>query len=124
MQRGFRVRGRVAHPNAPSGNGYEPSLCSNWWSQATSTVKRSVIMDDFIYSVAGDSMRIADLNDLSSTVAVVSLKSTSLRDPMSLGDAKFCAQCNVPTTASVGIAVFLPTSLRRCVAMASAAGPL
>lgn len=68
------MKGRVAHPNASNGTGYDSSLCGNWWTDATSTVKRSVIMDNFIYSVAGDAIRIADLGNLSNTLAVVSLK--------------------------------------------------
>jgi hypothetical protein len=73
-QGGFQNRGRIAHPNAANGSGYDAALCSNWWTDASSTVKRSVIMDNFIYSVASDTIRIADLNNLSATVATVSLK--------------------------------------------------
>ena len=69
---GIEERGRVAHPN-PSTNGYDNSGCSNWWSRAGSVVQRSVFMDNFVYSVAQDIVRIQNVDELGSDVASVSL---------------------------------------------------
>ena len=69
VQDGFLERGRVAHP-AASGN-YESAGCSNWWTRASSVVQRSIIMDEFVYSIAPNVMHIQDLNALGSDVASV-----------------------------------------------------
>ena len=69
---GIEERGRVAHPN-PSTNGYDNTGCSNWWSRAGSVVQRSVFMDDFVYSVAQDIVRVQNVDMLGSDVASVSL---------------------------------------------------
>ena len=71
VEGGIKERGRVAHPGA---NGqYNNAACSNWWSRAGSDVQRSVFMDEFVYSIAPDVMRVQDLNMLGSDLAAVSL---------------------------------------------------
>ena len=65
---GFSKRGGISHAVAPGVN------CNNWWTHQNSTVKRSVIMDNFVYSVAEDIVKIADVTNLATTVAEVSLK--------------------------------------------------
>ncbi len=70
---GFAKRGQVAHPNAPN-NGYDSMACSNWWTQASSEVKRSVIMDDFIYSISERRVKVNGLGDLASDIAEISLE--------------------------------------------------
>ena len=68
---GIHERGRVEHPSA---NGsYNSKLCSNWWSEASSVVQRSVFMDDFVYSIANDVIHVQDLDALGEDVASVSL---------------------------------------------------
>ena len=69
---GFAKRGQVAHPNAP--NGYDSMACSNWWTQASSEVKRSVIMDDFIYSISARRVKVNGLGNLASDIAEISLE--------------------------------------------------
>lgn len=64
---GFNKRGGIQHPVAAGVS------CNNWWTQAGSTVKRSVIMDDFVYSVASDEIRVANVNALDAQVARVPL---------------------------------------------------
>ncbi|MET0344289.1 MAG: beta-propeller domain-containing protein [Polyangiales bacterium] len=72
LARGIVERGRVAHPPL-DGQGYRDALCSNWWTNATSNVKRSVFMDDFVYSVAPDVVRVQALGELGRDLAVVPL---------------------------------------------------
>ncbi|RYZ64480.1 MAG: hypothetical protein EOP08_08915, partial [Proteobacteria bacterium] len=62
---GFVARGRIEHPPTSTGTGYDGASCSNWWTQASSQVKRSVIMDDTVYSVALDVIKARDLGALS-----------------------------------------------------------
>ncbi len=75
-QNGFALRGKIAHPNAPvsTNGGYDSGLCNSWWTDATSVVQRSVIMDDFVYSVAPDVIRVANVSALATPVSEVSLK--------------------------------------------------
>jgi hypothetical protein len=68
---GFSLRGQVAHPlvDPYSGDERESGACSNWWTQASSNVKRSVFMDDFVYSISDVGMKVNDLRDLMHDVA-------------------------------------------------------
>jgi uncharacterized secreted protein with C-terminal beta-propeller domain len=70
---GFHQRGRVAHPNASNG-GYDSGACSNWWTNASSEVKRSVFMDDVVYSISERRVKANGLANLSSDIAEVSLE--------------------------------------------------
>ncbi len=65
---GFAGRGGISHAVAPGVS------CNNWWTNQNSTVKRSVIMDNFVYSVAEDVVKIADVANLGSPLSEVSLK--------------------------------------------------
>ena len=65
---GFKLRGKVAHP-AGKGIG-----CSNWWTNAKSQVERSVIMDDYVFSVSRDLMKVNHLDKLSSDIKALPLK--------------------------------------------------
>ncbi len=61
---GFTSVGGVPHPLPDaSADGNGPS-CGNWWSSATSFVKRSVFMEDYVYSVSEDEIRVANISDL------------------------------------------------------------
>jgi len=71
---GFALRGRVAHPTSPGGGGYDSAGCYNWWSHASSDVKRSVFMDDFVYSVSDSRIKANDVKALSTDIKEVSLR--------------------------------------------------
>lgn len=71
LAHGIVERGRVAHPSATGG--YQNASCSNWWSRAGSVVQRSIFMDDYVYSIAQDIMRVQNLNALGDDVSSVSL---------------------------------------------------
>jgi len=71
---GFKLKGKVPHPQSSSGNGYDSSACSNWWTQAQSEVKRSVVMDDFVYSISQKRVKVNGLGNLASDIAEVSLE--------------------------------------------------
>ncbi len=68
VEEGFGEHGRVSHGEPPEGYS-----CGNWWTNANSHVKRSVIMDDFVFSIAADQMIVSNLNDLSSSVVQIEL---------------------------------------------------
>lgn len=67
---GFSERGGVSHADAEE---IEGSSCSNWWTNPNSHVKRSIIMDEFIFSVATDEIVVANLDDLSTSITSIEL---------------------------------------------------
>jgi hypothetical protein len=67
-QDGFKLQGKVSH--AGTGDNW----CSNWWTNANSVVKRSVIMDDYIFSITGKQIKINHMNNLSQDVTSLSLE--------------------------------------------------
>jgi uncharacterized secreted protein with C-terminal beta-propeller domain len=71
LETGFSEHGRVTHlePCADDCRG----MCTNWWTNSNSTVKRSIFMDEFIYSVAMDQIVIQDLDNMGVNTGVVNL---------------------------------------------------
>ena len=69
---GFSETGRIAHPSTPSG-GYNSNGCGNWWENASSEVRRSVFMDNWVYSVSNREIRVSNMSALSAPVAVLDL---------------------------------------------------
>ncbi len=69
---GFNLIGRIPHgdPELDYSNG---SNCNNWWTQANSQVKRSVFMDDFVYSVAPDLINVSAVSDLEHPISSIDL---------------------------------------------------
>jgi hypothetical protein len=65
---GFERLGGVAHAHAR-----DARACGTWWSHATSEVKRSVFLDDLVYSMATDRVKVQRLGALGVDVADVSL---------------------------------------------------
>ncbi|XXX76841.1 beta-propeller domain-containing protein [Sorangium sp. So ce134] len=70
---GFTSVGGVPHPLPDASADPYSSGCGSWWSQGSSYVKRSVFMEDYVYSVSDDEIRVAHVRDLSAPEAVVSL---------------------------------------------------
>lgn len=66
---GFERLGGVPHV-APGDNTLS---CNNWWTRSNSLVKRSIFMDDFVYSVALDEIQVSSVADLEHPVASVPL---------------------------------------------------
>ncbi|WP_437570408.1 beta-propeller domain-containing protein [Sorangium sp. So ce542] len=69
---GFTSMGGVAHP-LPDASADPYTSCGNWWTRGNSHVKRSVFMEDYVYSVSDDEIRVAAVSDLSAPAAIVSL---------------------------------------------------
>lgn len=47
--------------------------CYNWWTNPNSLVKRSIFMEDYIYSIAENLIKIQDVNHLGTDVAEIDL---------------------------------------------------
>ncbi|MBI5478970.1 MAG: beta-propeller domain-containing protein [Deltaproteobacteria bacterium] len=66
---GFTLLGGIPHNAGPVADYYG---CSSWWTYAQSSVKRSVIMDDWVYSIASGMLRASSLGDLGNPVVTLS----------------------------------------------------
>jgi hypothetical protein len=71
---GIALRGRVAHPTSQTGNGYNSQGCYNWWTNASSEVKRSVFMDEWVFSVSEKRIKVNAMSDLSKDVVTLDLQ--------------------------------------------------
>lgn len=74
---GFSLRGKVAHPttkNPSESSYYDSSNCSNWWANASSEVKRSIVMDDYVFSVSDRRIKANELDSLSTDVKDLSIE--------------------------------------------------
>jgi len=69
---GFDLLGGIGHEEPETEETYR-SACSNWWTNSNSKVKRSVIMDDYVFSVAEDLIKISRLDDVGLDVNQVPL---------------------------------------------------
>ncbi len=69
---GFTYRGGVAHQ--PVQTSPYAGQCRVWWADSTTQVKRSVFMDDDVYSIADDVMKVQDIRNLGTDLASVPLK--------------------------------------------------
>jgi uncharacterized secreted protein with C-terminal beta-propeller domain len=70
LDAGFHYRGGVIHNSL---SGMASDACANWWTRSGSLVKRSVFMDDFVYSVTPGEIRVDSVNRLGADVAVINL---------------------------------------------------
>lgn len=73
---GFTYIGGVPHETTTdfdTGDWYSEPSCNNWWTQSNSKVKRSVIMDDWVFSVAMDEIRVAAIANPGTVLAIVDL---------------------------------------------------
>jgi hypothetical protein len=64
---GFAEHGRVAHP-VTAGIG-----CNNWWTDAKSVVRRSLFLDQFVYSISDAHLKVRDVGALSTPLVDLDL---------------------------------------------------
>jgi uncharacterized secreted protein with C-terminal beta-propeller domain len=70
---GFTDLGGIPHDIPPKSDYQYGSGCQSWWSRSQTSVKRSVFMDDWVFSVALNEIKVANLDDLEHPVATVPL---------------------------------------------------
>jgi uncharacterized secreted protein with C-terminal beta-propeller domain len=61
---GFSLTGEISHPYADPTGSTEYAIggqCSNWWTRSNSVVQRTIFMDDFVYSVSDERIKVNDL---------------------------------------------------------------
>ncbi len=66
VEGGFKRLGGIDH-------GTHGASCNAWWSNATSHVKRSIFMDDLVFSIATDRMKVQRLDHLGQDVSDIPL---------------------------------------------------
>jgi hypothetical protein len=71
--RGFSRLGGLSMRGGDSNSDSESSGCGNWWTQGNSKVKRSVFMEDYVYAIAPERIRVARTTDLEHPLASVEL---------------------------------------------------
>jgi hypothetical protein len=62
---GFALRGEVPHPAGQN------ITCYNWWTDASSQVERSVIMDDFVFSISQSLIKVNALGNLATDLGAL-----------------------------------------------------
>lgn len=76
IEDGFRRVGGVPHKEPETETTYS-GACNNWWTDSNSIIQRSVFMgdesEDFVYSIAFDSIDVASLEDLENPLIKVNL---------------------------------------------------
>jgi len=63
---GFQRLGAIDH-------GAKNARCANWWSNASSAVKRSIFLDELVYSIAPDRIKVQKLGALGTELADIAL---------------------------------------------------
>ena len=78
---GFSLRGQIPFPTAddslnpdPWGDYYGNNMCTNWWTQASSEVQRSLIIDNYVYGISPTTLKVNDLDDLGQDLVTLSLQ--------------------------------------------------
>jgi hypothetical protein len=75
---GIREHGRVAHATdvdfSTTSYRSSPYACSNWWTNASSDVKRSIFMDRFVYSISNQVLKVQSIDALGTDLASLALQ--------------------------------------------------
>ena len=71
LDSGFAELGRVSHA-LPEDD--KASMCSSWWTQASSAVQRSIFMDDYVFSISERLLKVNLLTDLGRDLATLDLR--------------------------------------------------
>ncbi len=74
---GFSLKGQVAHPNTGStdtASYYDSTGCTTWWTNATSEVQRSIVMDDFVFSISSRRIKVNHLADLATDLGEIGIE--------------------------------------------------
>lgn len=74
LQSGFAELGRLEEPYPAEQTGFQyGGACSDWWTDSNSVVRRTVVLDDFLYAVSESRVRIQNLTSLGTDIKVVDL---------------------------------------------------
>jgi len=68
IDNGFAEHGRIPHTVGPN------VTCYNWWTDATSVVKRSMFLDRFVYSLSDAELKVRSVDALDTELVTVNLQ--------------------------------------------------
>jgi uncharacterized secreted protein with C-terminal beta-propeller domain len=68
-EKGFSLLGGVPHSLASGASDDFYPNCATWWTTSNTQVKRSIFMEDTVYSIALDQMKVATIDDLEHPLA-------------------------------------------------------
>lgn len=91
---GFDWLGGVPHI-APENQGTSQHRCSNWWTDSNSYVKRSIFMDDYVFSITEDTIKVNKLTAIGQDVAVVYLTEQPECDPFHVDLCETESKCSL-----------------------------
>jgi hypothetical protein len=70
VETGFELLGSVPHIAPESQENYRRT-CYSWWTESNSYVKRSIFMDDYVFSITDKSIKANSLSDIGNDISVV-----------------------------------------------------
>jgi len=70
LEKGFSRLGGIDHARHEDAR---EGSCQRWWSDAGSTVKRSIFLDDLVYSISGTTAKVQRMGQLGADVATLPL---------------------------------------------------
>ncbi len=80
---GFELVRTVPHVAPESHNKYQ-GYCYNWWTQSNTYVKRSIFMDDYVFSITEDTIKANKLSSLETDIAIIHLTDKNKCDNLHL----------------------------------------
>jgi hypothetical protein len=75
---GINELGRLEEPY-PNNNStfYYGAACADWWTDSSSVVSRTVVLDDFLYAISANRVRVQNLTQLGTDVKLVDFPTTT-----------------------------------------------
>jgi hypothetical protein len=80
---GFELVRTVPHVAPETYNKYQ-GFCYNWWTNSNTYVKRSIFMDDYVFSITEDTIKANKLSSLETDIAIIHLTEKSKCDNLHL----------------------------------------
>ncbi len=77
---GFEFLGGISH-SAPENPYVYSSACYNWWTDSNSYVKRSIFMDDYVFSITQDTIKANLIYELGEDIAEINLTTSASCGP-------------------------------------------
>jgi hypothetical protein len=72
LQGGFTELGRLSEPYPATQSQFQyGAACADWWTDSNSVVRRTIVMDDFLYAVSDHRVRVQNLTTLGLDVKVI-----------------------------------------------------
>jgi len=71
VETGFDYLGSVSHVAPESQDNYRAACFNGWWTDSNSYVKRSIFMDDYVFSISEDSIKVNQLSAIGTDIATI-----------------------------------------------------